>query len=502
VAANPEIPAGAVRFILDGEVVTVRDLPPTTTVLEYLREVACRTGTKEGCAEGDCGACTVVLGELAADGRSVSYNAVNSCIRFLPTIDGKELVTVESLQSPDGELHPVQQSMVEHHGSQCGFCTPGFVMSLFALYLRGKRPQREAVLDAISGNLCRCTGYRPIIDAGCRMAEYAETGRWNPVAARSPLRLEALQALRRKSDADSLRFSGFYAPLTLEDLAAALQAAPDSLLLAGGTDVGLWVTKHLRDLPPIIYTGGIVELRQIHRSAAGLYIGAAATLTEAWAALVAEFPALAELAKRFASPPVCNSGTLGGNIANGSPIGDSMPALIALGATLHLRQGARVRDMPLESFYLGYQKKDLLPGEFVVGVTVPPAAPGRLLASYKVAKRIEQDISAVCGAFVVDLHDGLIINARFAYGGMAATPARALHAEAAVMGMQWSETAIEKAAEALSADFNPLTDARGTSAYRLQIAGNMLRRFYLQNCARADSEAAPVRVTEIIPAGA
>jgi len=498
VAANPEIPAGAVRFILDGEVVTVRGLPPTTTVLEYLREVACRTGTKEGCAEGDCGACTVVLGELAADGRSVSYNAVNSCIRFLPTIDGKELVTVESLQSPDGELHPVQRSMVEHHGSQCGFCTPGFVMSLFALYLRGERPEREAVLDAISGNLCRCTGYRPIIDAGCRMGEYPETARWNPVEARSPLRVSALQALSRKSDADSLRFSGFYAPLTVEDLAAALQAAPDSLVLAGGTDVGLWVTKHLRDLPPIIYTGGIVELRQIRRSAAGLHIGAAATLTEAWAALVAEFPPLAELAKRFASPPVCNSGTLGGNIANGSPIGDSMPALIALGARLHLRQGAHARDMPLESFYLGYQKKDLLPGEFVVGVTVPSAAPGRLLASYKVAKRIEQDISAVCGAFAVDLRDEHIINARFAFGGMAATPARALHAEAAVMGMQWSDQAIEKAAEALSADFKPLTDARGTSTYRLQIAANMLRRFYLQNCAQ--SQAVPVRVTDITPA--
>ena len=496
-AVEPEITAGAVRFILDGEVVTVRGLPPTTTVLEYLREVACRTGTKEGCAEGDCGACTVVLGELAADGRSVSYSAVNSCIRFLPTIDGKELVTVESLQSPDGELHPVQRSMVEHHGSQCGFCTPGFVMSLFALYLRGARPEREAVLDAISGNLCRCTGYRPIIDAGCHMADYAATARWSPTEARSPSRVKALRALIRKGDADSLRLDGFYAPLTLDDLATALQAAPDSLVLAGGTDVGLWVTKHLRDLPPIVYTGGIPELRQIRRSAGALYIGATATLTDAWAALVAEFPALAELAKRFASPPVCNSGTLGGNIANGSPIGDSMPALIALGAELHLRQGARTRTLSLESFYLGYQKKDLLPGEFVVGVSIPLIAADRLLACYKVAKRTEQDISAICGAFAVDVRDGHIVNARFAYGGMAAIPARALHAETAVMGMQWSETAIEKAAEAVSADFKPLTDARATSAYRLQIAANMLRRFYLQNSAQPGVGAVPVRVTDI-----
>jgi xanthine dehydrogenase small subunit len=493
----PEDPAGVVRFVLDGELVTVRDLPATTTVLEYLREVAGRTGTKEGCAEGDCGACTVVLGELTADGQSVSYNAVNSCIRFLPTIDGKELVTVESLQSPEGELHPVQRSMVEHHGSQCGFCTPGFVMSLFALYLRDVQPAREAVLDAISGNLCRCTGYRPIIDAGCHMSGYAETARWNPVEAQSASRVKALQALSRKSDADSLRFSGFYAPLTVDDLATTLEAAPDSLVLAGGTDVGLWVTKHLRELPPIVYVGGIEELRQIQRSADGLHIGAAATLTDAWAALMTEFPALTEVAKRFASPPVCNSGTLGGNIANGSPIGDSMPALIALGAQLHLRHGARVRSMPLESFYRGYQKKDIAAGEFVVGVTVPSAIPGRLLASYKIAKRTEQDISAVCGAFAVDVRDDHIDNARFAYGGMAAIPARALHAETAVIGMRWSEAAFDRAAEALSADFKPLTDARATAGYRLQTAGNMLRRFYMQNATTNGPGAFPVRVTDI-----
>jgi xanthine dehydrogenase small subunit len=489
--------AGAVRFVLDGEIVTVRDLPPTTTVLEYLREVAGRTGTKEGCAEGDCGACTVVLGELAADGQHVSYNAVNSCIRFLPTIDGKELVTVESLQSPDGELHPVQRAMVQNHGSQCGFCTPGFVMSLFALYLRDAKPGREAVLDAISGNLCRCTGYRPIIDAGCSMSGYAQTARWNPAEARSPLHVKMLQSLSREGDADSFRSRGFYAPLTVDALATTLAAAPDSLVLAGGTDVGLWVTKHLRELPPIVYLGAINGLREIRRSTAGLHIGAAATLTDAWAALLAEFPTLTEVAKRFASPPVCNSGTLGGNIANGSPIGDSMPALIALGTQLHLRQGALARSMPLESFYLGYQQKDLRPGEFVVGVTVPLTTPGRLLASYKVAKRTEQDISAVCGAFAVDVHDDHIVNARFAYGGMAAIPARALHAETAVIGMRWSEAAFDEAAEALSADFKPLSDARATADYRLQTARNMLRRFYMQNAEKTAPAVFPVRVADV-----
>jgi xanthine dehydrogenase small subunit len=489
VAAN-----NAVRFVLDGEIVTISDLPPTTTVLEFLREVAGRTGTKEGCAEGDCGACTVVLGELSEDGQSVDYRAVNSCIRFLPTIDGKELVTVESLQAPGGELHPVQRSMVEHHASQCGFCTPGFVMSLFALYLNGRRATREDVLDAISGNLCRCTGYRPIIEAGCHMSEYAAPSRWSSVEARSSSHVAALQAVSRTTEDASLRLGGFYAPLTVEALAAELEAAPDSLVLAGGTDVGLWVTKQLRELPPLVYVGAIPALRRIRRSASGLHIGAAVTLTEAWSALVAEHPALVEQAKRFASPPVCNSGTLVGNIANGSPIGDSMPALIALGAEIELRQGARVRRVPLESFYLGYQKKDLLPGEFVTEVRVPPAAPGRLFASYKLAKRTEQDISAVCGAFAVDVSGGRVLAARFAYGGMAATPARALHAEGAIVGKQWSEAAIGAAVDALAADFQPLTDARASAEYRLETAGNMLRRFYAQK------QATFLRVTDRMPA--
>jgi xanthine dehydrogenase small subunit len=469
----------AVRFVLDGEVTTVSGLPPTTTVLEYLRNVSGRIGTKEGCAEGDCGACTVVLGELAPDGRIV-YRAVNSCIRFLPTLDGKELVTVESLQTPEGELHPVQQAMVDCHASQCGFCTPGFVMSLFALYLHRASPTREEVLAALSGNLCRCTGYRPIIEAGRRMSEYPEPSRWSPAQAQSASHVDRLRDLQRSAPDSALRFPGFYAPRTLDDLAAVLQAAPDSLLLAGGTDVGLWTTKHLRELPPIVYLGAIAELQEIRTSDAGLWIGAAVLLSEAWPALVAAHPALAEQATRFASPPVCNSGTLCGNIANGSPIGDSMPALMALGAEIELRLGTRRRRIPLERFYLGYQKKDLAPGEFVVGVAVPTAKPGRLFASYKLAKRIDQDISGVCAAFSVQVASGRIVDARLAYGGMAPIPARASHAESALTGKPWSDASIDAAVAALATDFTPLNDARASREYRLQTAGNMLRRFYLQ----------------------
>jgi xanthine dehydrogenase small subunit len=485
-----------VRFVLDGEVVSVSGLPPSTTVLEYLRNVAGRTGTKEGCAEGDCGACTVVLGELAADGRTIEYRAINSCIRFLPTIDGKELVTVESLQGADGELHPVQRAMVECHGSQCGFCTPGFVMSLFALYLRpgaqGSLPEREDVLTALSGNLCRCTGYRPIIDAGRHMSEYPEPKRWSRSDAQSSVRVDQLRAVQRSAPNSALRFPGFYAPLTLDELAAALEAAPDSLLLAGGTDIGLWTTKHLRDLPPIIYVGAIAELQEVRSTDAGLRIGAGVSLSAAWSALVAQHPALSEQAARFASPPVCNSGTLCGNIANGSPIGDSIPALIALGAELELRQGTRHRRIPLERLYLGYQKKDLRPGEFVVSVVVPPPKSGRWFASYKLAKRIDQDISAVCAAFAVEVSGGRVADARLAYGGMAAVPARAANAEKALVGQPWSEAAVDSAVAALPADFTPLTDSRASQAYRLKTAGNLLRRFYMQQTANPPT----LRVTD------
>jgi len=466
-----------VRFLLDGAPVRVADVPPTTTVLEYLRENLHRTGTKEGCAEGDCGACTVVLGELSHDGATVGYRAVNSCIRLLPTIDGQELVTVESLKAPDGTLHPVQQAMVDHHASQCGFCTPGFVMSLFALYLQREAPTRGEVLDALSGNLCRCTGYRPIIDAAINMGAYPVPAHWSQEQARTSARVRSLQALRRER---SLSIPGFHAPRSIDELAAAIEADPDAVLLAGGTDIGLWVTQQLRELPSIIYIGEVAELKRIRRDAAGTVIGAAVPLTEGWAAIVSVYPALAELALRFGSPPVRNSGTLCGNIANGSPIGDAMPALIALGAQIELRRGAHTRHLPLDQFYLGYQKKDLSAGEFIVSVSVPAPRPGLRLASYKLSKRFDQDISAVCAAFAVDCDGDRITAARIAFGGLAAIPARARATEAALIGRPWHHDSFEGAVPALAEDFKPLTDLRASSEYRLRGAGNLLRRFYLQ----------------------
>lgn len=479
------------QFLLDGEVVRVADLPPTTTVLEWLREHRGRCGTKEGCNEGDCGACTVVIGELRDGG--IRHRAINSCIRLLPTIDGLELVTVESLAAADQPLHPVQQAMVDCHASQCGFCTPGFVMSLFALNLENAAPTRDQVVDALSGNLCRCTGYRPIIDAALAVPPSTETTRWSRRDAQSAARVAALQSIQRST---ALAVPGFTAPRTLDELAEARAAQPDATLLAGGTDIGLWITQQLRELPSLIYLGNVAELQAIRQDDSGITVGAAVTFSDAWPVLVAAHPALDDLARRFASPLVNNSATLCGNLGNGSPIGDSMPALIALGARVNLRCGPRSRSVPLDAFYLGYQRKDLAAGEFIVSVTVPHARPGLRLASYKLSKRVDQDISAVCAGFAVTVIDGVIVDARLAFGGMAAIPARAPQAEAALIGQPWSHAVFDDAAEALRQDFQPLSDLRATREYRLIAAGNLLRRFAREH---DSASAASLRVSALQP---
>jgi xanthine dehydrogenase small subunit len=472
--------SATLRFVLDGRIVSLERPRPTQTVLEYLRESG-RCGTKEGCAEGDCGACTVVLGELDRGGDRVTYRAVNSCIRFLPTLDGCELVTVESLRQPSGLAHPVQQSLIDHHGSQCGFCTPGFVMSLFAMYLHQPSAGRGAVVDALAGNLCRCTGYRPIIEAGLRLGDYPAPEHWSREAATAPSHAATLQSLDRGELGESLRYPGYHAPRDIDELAAAVEADPDATLLAGGTDVGLWVTKQLRELPSLLYIGDVRELSLIERRPGEWWFGAAVTLSDAWPALVEDFPDLAEQAARFASPPIRNSATLCGNLVNGSPIGDSIPMLIALGATLELRRGRHKRRLPLEDFYIAYRKTALEAGEFVTGVAVPHATGRPLIASYKVSKRIEQDISAVSATFCVHVEGGSVIDARLAFGGLAGTARRARHAERALIEGGWGAPGIEAAIEALAADFQPLSDLRATSAYRLRAAGNLLRRFLLQH---------------------
>jgi xanthine dehydrogenase small subunit len=465
-----------IRFYYRGAVQEVSTASPTQTVLQHLREDLHCTGTKEGCAEGDCGACTVVVGTLV-DGR-VELQSVNSCIQFTPTLDGKALFTVEDLQQPDGALHPVQQALVECHGSQCGFCTPGFVMSLWGMYLNNDAQpcSRKEVDDALSGNLCRCTGYRPIIDAAQRMTEL-------PKVAFDRAALAAqLQALKRDRLATySVGERHFHAPRTLEELVELRASRPSALILAGSTDVGLWVTKQMRELNDIIYLGHVDALKTISEDSGMLEIGAGVSLNDAYQALCRHYPAqLGEMWQRFASLPIRNAGTLGGNVANGSPIGDSMPWMIALGSEVVLRGPAGRRVLALEAFYLDYMKKDLRADEFVQAVRVPLPRAGVQFRTYKLAKRFDQDISAVCAAFAFTLDGGTVREARIAFGGMAATPRRAALAEAALNGKPWSEEQLAIAMDALAQDYQPLSDMRASSAYRMKTAQNLLRRFWFE----------------------
>ncbi len=467
--------ADAIRFVLDGAVRTLAGVDPNTTVLDYLREGERRTGTKEGCAEGDCGACTVALGELS--GRGVRYRAVNACLMLVPVLNGKALVTIESLRAAEGGPHPVQRAMVAAHASQCGFCTPGIVMSLFAFGKSRAAPTRAALDDALAGNLCRCTGYRSILEAAASMGHAPDT-----FDAGGKKTAHLLRSLRRTA-ASSYASHGkrFLAPATLDDLARLVRRHPDACILAGGTDVGLWVTKEHRDLETVIYTGGVRELATLRRARGRLEVGAAVTYTDMMTALAREYPAFGELIRRLGSAQIRNLGTMAGNLATASPIGDTLPALIALDATVVLRKGGAVREVPLDGFFLGYRRTALRRGEFIERLHVPRATAARHFAAYKVSKRFDQDISTVCAAFSLRLDGDRVRDVRIAYGGMAAMPKRAAACERALLGRAWNAAAIEDAAQALGADFRPISDMRGSGAYRMLVARNLVRKFWMES---------------------
>lgn len=471
----------SIWFLLNGEPVTLTLENPTQNVLNYLRQERSLTGTKEGCAEGDCGACTVVLGELQ-DG-SLHTRTVNACILFLPVLDGKALFTVEYLRRMSGgSLHPVQQAMVDCHGSQCGFCTPGFIMSLWQSYNEhvgtDSRPDRQQLADQLSGNLCRCTGYKPIFEAGSRMfdlpgSELDESAIIDALSRYS--REESIQV-----QASTPSSSSYAAPRTLEELTQLRSRAPEATLLAGGTDVGLWVNKLIRPVREILYLGSVPELQRMHSDGDSLHIGAGVTLDSAYGEVVRYYPQLGEMEKRFASIPIRNSGTLGGNVANGSPIGDSMPWLMALGAEVELHGTSGPRRLALDALYTGYMRNAMQDDEVLASIIIPLPFQGQVFRSYKLSKRFDSDISAVCAAFELQLDADVIISARIAFGGMAATVQRAAACEQSLQGQTWTEDTLQRATEALATDYTPMSDMRASAAYRQRTAANLLKRFFLE----------------------
>ena len=490
-----------IRFLLNGERVDVIGLPPQTTLLEFLRDERRLTGTKEGCAEGDCGACTVVIAERN-DGR-VDWKAINACIRLLPSLDGKAVFTIESLKSQLGELHPVQRALVDCHASQCGFCTPGFAMSLFGLYKTAPSPSRSDIDDALAGNLCRCTGYRPIVDAAQRMYALPSPTGWRggatPADRADDDVATALCAIARTRALEythgGQRWS---APRSAAEVAQQCSARPDARIIAGMTDAALWVTKQHRMLDDVIYVGDAADLASIRETNAGIEIGCAVALTDAVKALNRRYPELTEVWQRFASVPIRNSATLCGNIANGSPIGDSMPALMALGAIVDVRSAAAARSVPLDSFYPEFRQTALARGEFVAAVRIPPRPPRLVLTAYKISKRYDQDISAVfaCVALVIDAN-GKVESARVGCGGVAATPIRAVKTELALVGSPWNADSVERAAMTLSTEFTPIDDMRASARYRSAVLGNLLRRCFYQT---SGTLRAPLRVESLLVA--
>jgi len=479
--------SNTVRVVIDGRIVEAQGLRRTTTLLDFLREHQHRTGTKEGCAEGDCGACVVLVGELDGPGEVVNYVPVNSCLQLLPTLDGKSIKTVESLVRADGSLHPVQQAMADGHGTQCGFCTPGFVMSLAGLLHSVERPSRAQVVDALQGNLCRCTGYRPIVDAALQAAQC------EPAALRidDAADLALLREIRRES-APTYSLDGellvqpvvrtrkghlFLSPTTVAEVARSLAEHPQATLLAGSTEIGLKVNKAHWRPDVIVYLGGVAALREVATTPQAWRIGAAVPLEEVMVRVADELPDFAEILRRFGSPPIRSTATLAGNIANGSPIGDTMPCLIALGATLHLRRGDRSRSLPMEDFYTGMKRNALEPAEFIEAVEIPRLRGGAVFRAHKISKRFDQDISATCAAICFRLDDGRLRDVRLAYNGLTPSPARARRLEAVLEGQPPEAVTAAALDAAVAAGYTPRDGLRATWTYRALVARNLVLRF-------------------------
>lgn len=474
-----------IRFLLNGVQTELSDVSPNKTLLDYLRLNRRLTGTKEGCAEGDCGACTVLVGRLSEDG--LIYETVNACIRFLASLDGCHVVTIEYLTDGKGGLHPVQEAMVLEHGSQCGFCTPGIVMSLYALWMEAPNPNQEAVERALQGNLCRCTGYAPIVRAAMSIAGDPKN---DPLNKERSTVEAALTEMNQPERVELTSKDGkVILPKDLDDLVQVLDAAPDATLIAGATDVGLWVTKFMRPISPVVHLGHLRELQQLETKDNMLVIGAGVTYSGFDRILQEHFPQLDGFWSRIGGWQVRNMGTIGGNIANGSPIGDTPSMLIALGATVTLRSAKSSRSVMLEDFFIEYGKQDIRPGEFVEAIHIPLPDSRDIFEVHKISKRRDEDISSVCGAFWIKRDGDQIDDARIAFGGMAGIPKRAHSVEQKLIGQSWTEETVVRAQDCFAKDFEPITDARASAKYRALVCRNLLMRVYQSTLAKQEEVA-------------
>jgi xanthine dehydrogenase small subunit len=460
-----------IRFQLNGVPKSMEGMPPTMTVLDYLRGVERLTGTKEGCAEGDCGACTIVVAKPGSEGPC--YEAVNSCLMLVPQLDGRDVLTVEGLVARNGGLHPVQTALVDADATQCGFCTPGFAMAMFAFSQDGSARDDDTIHEALAGNLCRCTGYRPIVEA-CRTLTPAPAGCFKDGSA---------NGARLPSGGDDIYRNGeqvFHLPSSLDALAKLRAEHPGAILLGGGTDLGLRVSKEREAFPAVIWTGGVAELKRIEETGGAIEFGAAATYSEALPLLEKHVPSFAALVRRIGSRQIRNLGTFAGNLATASPIGDTIPCLMALNAEVKLRAQTGVRVLPVEDFITGYRKTAMQTGEFIETIRIPVPQPGHVLKVYKLSKRFDQDISTVVAAFSIAIENGVVRGLRAAFGGMAAQAARAKHVEAALTGKPWMEQSLVDIDAAIAKDFTPMSDHRGGAGYRLRAAANLVRRLHAE----------------------
>ena len=463
-----------IEFIYQNKIFKISNPDSNETLLNYIRTKLKKIGTKEGCAEGGCGACTVVLGELKDN--KINYKAINSCITFLPTLQGKQLILVEDLISKEGSLHPVQKAMVNYHGSQCGFCTPGFVMSLFSLFKKNSKFKDDEIKDSIAGNLCRCTGYQPIIKAAKSLKNKNKIDHFSKNKKNT---INLLKKINNKSIVIYNKGKKYFAPRYVAELKKILKKNSNADFLSGGTDLSLVVTKERKDINSIIYMNSIRELSYIKNNNKFIEIGASTPLIKFEVYIKKYYPDFTKILKRYGSPQIRNVATIAGNIATASPIGDCLPLLLSLNAQVVLQDLKKTKVLFLDDFFISYRKTKLKKGQFIHSIRIP-LFKNSTFKAYKVSKRFDDDISSVCAAFNLDIKKNKILSARIAYGGMAEIPKRAFHCEKILLNSLVTDQIIDKAKKALEKDFKPISDMRASRLYRMEVAKNLLEKFCVE----------------------